>query len=280
MKIYRKLSESLVFRCALIIPVSVGIILMGVSAIYNTSSPICWSSACIGYFFELYKYPIAILGMSVPLTAIAASLHRSEEASVQIEEVMRQNVFNNYVKHKDDFFDFLARLEITNNCIFSDPLGVYRKIFPLNSYASFTYFSHQSPEDVAATRLEFLEELRVRVRAIIESLYNRKADDEFLVSLIFDIDSVTCSLGLKQSANTISASGLRSLVWPDSFSRESSKNLLAIWKGLAAFALYTPAKDHGPSSQLSELRAANSGTVKLKNMEAMDRIAGDMEGLL
>ncbi|MBC3255704.1 hypothetical protein HU733_09380 [Pseudomonas paralactis] len=280
MKPYKKLSESVTFRLALLIPTALGLALLIISATINENYEICLSSNCINYFFELYKYPLSLLGMSVPLTAIAAAIHRSEEASLQIEETIRQNKFNNYIKHKEEFFDFLKRLEINCDCVFSDPLSLYKKIFPNNNYSSFNHLSGNQVKTDNLPENPFLDDLKNDAISIFETLYDKNTDRSTLNSLILKIDEITRQkLGLKQSKSTFENPKSILLVWPDNFAQSSSRNILTISKNLSSFALHIP-KDDKNDRFTSNLRLPNSGKTKFKNMEEINKLATGIDDFL
>jgi len=277
---HKKLGQSSIFKCALLSPLAVGFLLLFIAIYNNPVLEVCFTSPCINYFFELYKYPLSILGLSVPLTAIAAALHRSEETSLQImasnkqfEETLKQNVFNNYIKHKEDFFDLVEKIEIKCQCRFIDALSLYKKIFPRNGYSSFDFFAHSKIVVTKDQPHEFLEALNRDARKILSTLYDPKTDENALISLVLDIHQTTTLLQLKQSATITYKSDSKLLVWPDEFSRSSLENLWFISKSLASFAFYE-IQDRGAVDNLGiNLRLPNSGATKMSNMKAMDELA-------
>ena len=275
---HKKLGESLVFRFALLTPLILGAALFLASAFYNDNYEVCLSSKCINYFFELYKYPLSLLGLSVPLTAIAAALHRSEEASQQIEETLRQNRFNNYIKHKEDFFDLLEKLESRCSCKFSDPLDLYTKIFPNNNYLSFSFIAHNKNTTDELSNNEFIRTLRHEVTSIMATLYDPHADEDALISLIFSINEITTRLHIKQVPGTSTDSLSRLLVWPDNFAKTSSENLGTISKTLMSFAFFKFAKSKNiPKSETNKqfalnIRLPNSHITKAKNIEITNEL--------
>lgn len=287
MKAHKKLGQSLIFRYALLSPLVVGFLLLFVSAYNNPKLELCLTSLCINYFFELYKYPLSMLGLSVPLTAIAAALHRSEETSLQIDasnkqfdETLKQNVFNNYIKHKEDFFDLIEKIEVKCQCRFVDALSLYKKIFPRNGYSSFDFFAHE--KDGAAKDLphEFLETLHRDARKILSTLYDPKTDEDALILLLLAIHETTTVLQIKQSPAITYISDSKLLVWPDEFSKNSLDNLRFISKSLASFAFYKiQARGEGDNLGVN-LRLPNSGSTKMNNMKAMDQLTAGIDEYL
>lgn len=69
-------------------------------------------------FFTIFKFPIGLLSLSVPLLAVYAANHRSEQTRVQIAHISSQNTFKNYFDHLDNFDKYLSK-EITDDSLFS-----------------------------------------------------------------------------------------------------------------------------------------------------------------
>ncbi len=63
----------------------------------------CFAEECVRTFFTVYKFPIAISGLSLPLVAMVAAIHRSMEAAHQLNEALLNNRFGNYLKHREGF---------------------------------------------------------------------------------------------------------------------------------------------------------------------------------
>ena len=82
-------------------------------------------------FIDLFKLPIAIAGLSIPLAALVASQHRSIQASRQIKLSTSQNNFSNYIDHRQLFDDFFRRSKKANANIDNDSKWmVYQFLFP------------------------------------------------------------------------------------------------------------------------------------------------------
>lgn len=279
MKAHKKLGQSLIFRYALLSPLALGFLLLFVSIYNNPKLELCFTSLCINYFFELYKYPLSILGLSVPLTAIAAALHRSEETSLQIEasnkqfnETLKQNVFNNYIKHKEDFFDLIEKIEIKCQCRFIDAPSLYKKIFPRNGYSSFDFFAHNNDGTITNAPNKLLEKLDRDARQILSTLYDPKTEEKDLISLLLAIHETTTLLQVRQSPLTTYKSDSKLLVWPDEFSKNSLENLRFISNSLASFAFYKVQEREAGDNLRHNLRLPNSGATKIRNMNAMDQL--------
>lgn len=84
--------------------------------------------------YKYMKLPLLISALSFPLVALVASIHRSAQTHKQIALAIEQNLFSNYLKHKEEFSKMLASLQDVHNVIFKSPASLYRKIFPGNGY--------------------------------------------------------------------------------------------------------------------------------------------------
>jgi hypothetical protein len=225
------------------------------------------------------------LGLSVPFTAIAAALHRSEETALQIsasgkqfEETLKQNVFNNYIKHKEEFFGLIGKIEITCQCRFADTPSLYKKIFPRNGYSSFDFVAHNENEALSGQPHEFLEKIHCSARKILSTLYDPKTDESTLIDLLLNVQEVSRVLQLKQTTSISHKSGSKLIVWPDEFAENSSKNLRFISKALAVFSFY---KFSDVKDDLAvNLRLPNSGSRKINNMKILDQLIVDIDEYL
>jgi len=81
-----------------------------------------------------------LLASSIPLVAIIAAIHRSEQthnqinlANIQVKVTEVQNTFSNYFTHRNEFFNLLASLSERYPFDFVDPSGFYKRVFPDNN---------------------------------------------------------------------------------------------------------------------------------------------------
>ncbi|MEZ8696480.1 hypothetical protein AB6D84_05120 [Vibrio lentus] len=88
---------------------SVQLVIALVSAILIISnSPLYFSFNYEGfnYFFNVFKFPLAVLASIIPVVALIAANHRSEQTKEQIRVTNSQNNFTNYYKHLEEFEKF------------------------------------------------------------------------------------------------------------------------------------------------------------------------------
>jgi len=272
-----KLGESPLFRAALLVPIMSGALLLVATSISNNNFTMCFSSECINNFFELYKFPLSILGLSVPLTAIVAALHRSEEAHLQIEETLKQNTFNNYIKHQEEFFKLLEKIESKCSCRFTDPLTLYRRIFPKNNYSYFTFAAHSKQETDDPDTNKFLELLRVETFDFKTTLYNPATDESALITLLIDIQDMVEVLHLQPSVETLEQFPNTKYVWPKDAARTATDNLKTIQRELYSFGFYKSNVRDDREALTKYIRLPNSHTTFMKNTKHAAQLALEIE---
>ncbi len=57
-------------------------------------------------FISIFKFPLAITALIIPIVALLAANHRSEQTKEQIRVTNSQNVFSNYYKHIEEFVKY------------------------------------------------------------------------------------------------------------------------------------------------------------------------------
>jgi hypothetical protein len=111
---HRHLLRSKMFWSAFLSPLAVSVILAIIISANTDLGSVCLSSECVQVFFNHFKFPFAIAGLALPLVAMAAAIHRSMEAALQIDlanrqfgEAVKNNRFGNYYKHREGFEKFI-----------------------------------------------------------------------------------------------------------------------------------------------------------------------------
>lgn len=66
-----------------------------------------FSYSGFNYFISVFKFPLAITALIIPIVALLAANHRSEQTKEQIRVTNSQNVFSNYYKHIEEFTKYL-----------------------------------------------------------------------------------------------------------------------------------------------------------------------------
>jgi len=139
---HKHLAKTKTFRWALAGPIVIGLVLAVLIGCNTELGGMCFSSSCVQGFFDVFKFPVAIMGLSLPLVAMAAAIHRSIEAAAQIEVASRQygeaivnNRFGNYLKHREGFEKLIdgycSRRHFESGCkVYVLTASVYARIFP------------------------------------------------------------------------------------------------------------------------------------------------------
>jgi len=86
------------------------------------------------FFISVFRFPLAIATLIIPIVALLAANHRSEQTKEQIRVTNNQNVFSNYYKHIEEFTRYLVDrvdnkidLRFAHSNIYPDaPIGDYR----------------------------------------------------------------------------------------------------------------------------------------------------------
>ena len=105
------LHKTFLFWLALITPIVISITLVyfidGSKLPFN--NPI--SSSDLQLIFSAYQLPLGIAGLSIPLVAMIATLHRSSQTALQITAQQKQNNIVNHFKHLEEFKEHLEEKE-------------------------------------------------------------------------------------------------------------------------------------------------------------------------
>ena len=279
---YKKLGQSTIFIVAFYVPIFFGLLLLLITGYNNTDHSLCLSSECFNNFFTLYKFPISVMGLSIPLSAIAAAIHRSEETSRQIlltqsqfNETLSQNKFSNYIKHKEDFFELIKNMENVCKCKFNDPLGTYKKIFPKNSYSKLNFNSHPKVETQKSNKL--LETLQQGLWSVTTVLFDPNSEEDQYIAFMVEIHDLTLELELSCGPDASLAQPTSKLTWPDNFAESSYKNLKYIISGLVSFSSFKPSDTSMHKISFSLQRDKNAFTVYYDNVKTINRIISEVD---
>ncbi|QLE96334.1 hypothetical protein [Neptunomonas phycophila] len=100
----KTLTQTFLFRAFFWGPIAVTIISAGI-IYYCNSENIDFSTKIekINLLFVQFKVSFLLLGSTIPLTALSASIHRSKQTQAQISQQMIQNQFSNHFKHLEEF---------------------------------------------------------------------------------------------------------------------------------------------------------------------------------
>lgn len=143
---HRHLLRTWYFWTFLTLPLIFGAALMLAIAQAEPKMPMCFTSQCVQFFFSTFKFPIAIMGSTLPLIAMIAFIHRSLEAnhqinlvSAQYSENIKNNRFGNYLKHREGFDKIIQSVcahdaKGKNFETIVDSTTLYGEVFPDSGY--------------------------------------------------------------------------------------------------------------------------------------------------
>lgn len=77
-------------------------------AVITAHTPLVWDFRSDGFnlFISTFRFPLGILALVIPIVALLAANHRSEQTKEQIRITGLQNNFANYYKHLEEFVKF------------------------------------------------------------------------------------------------------------------------------------------------------------------------------
>ncbi|WP_339686621.1 hypothetical protein [uncultured Nonlabens sp.] len=125
-----------------------------------------WSPEGFRFFISEFAFPISILAIIIPATALIATMHRSSQLSTQINLLMQQNNFANYYKHYEMFQSYYAELCNDNDILNEKKCDkIYRRLFPNSKKGDYS---------VDITLLKSINKLSKEYLEILEKLNNNE----------------------------------------------------------------------------------------------------------
>ena len=89
-------------------------------------------------FISIFKVPIGILAAAIPIVAVYATNHRSEQTKKQIEIANSQNNFINHFKHIEEFEKYIDSHFHEPVTQLTSARKTYNKLFPNSREGNFT----------------------------------------------------------------------------------------------------------------------------------------------
>lgn len=146
-----------------------------------------YSYAGFNHALVVFRVPLAILALIIPIVALLAANHRSEQTKEQIRVANEQNSFSNYYKHMEEFEKYLNKTW-NSKLHTSSPRKLHKALFPNARYGDFsvpasvwdsfdsmvTRFVEQSTELTACSKPDqnrILVEMQSTVRKFADSLH-------------------------------------------------------------------------------------------------------------
>lgn len=99
----------------------------------NSELKVDLSYSGFNHFISAFRFPLAIAALIIPVIALLAANHRSEQTKEQIRVTNSQNVFSNYYKHMEEFTKYAASRVDTE----VDLRFVHGKVYPNSSQGDY-----------------------------------------------------------------------------------------------------------------------------------------------
>ncbi|HCH2826085.1 TPA: hypothetical protein NKS99_000652 [Vibrio parahaemolyticus] len=125
----------------------------------NTPLSKDFSADGFNYFLSAFRFPLGVLALIIPIVALLAANHRSEQTKEQIRVTNLQNVFSNHYKHIEEFKKYVEGLGIES----MNDLRIrklHKKMFP-NSFQGVHLIDGGVAKDFAQGCEYILERLNV-----------------------------------------------------------------------------------------------------------------------
>lgn len=140
-------------------------------------------------FLSIFKLPIGIWSLSIPLVAIVAHIHRTIQTASQIEATKAKNLSDSFFSHHKFVTEALSKLPdyplVINNADFNlkldAPYSLYNKLYPKSSYEK--GFSQEGFMDVVTAIQNF-------IRTISSDLSMGKQETMSEKDLFHSLDSI------------------------------------------------------------------------------------------
>lgn len=113
---------------AVILTHTIAALCLSIAIIYNSNLSPNFSYEGVNFFVEVFRVPLAILALIIPMVALLASNHRSEQTIAQIKSSTSQNTFSNHYKHLEEFEKYCDTLFGESNKV-TRPRHLHRLIY-------------------------------------------------------------------------------------------------------------------------------------------------------
>jgi len=155
---HQPLFRTVWFWLAILVPVFLALFLGAGIWVSSNVGKWCFESGCVNYFVEVFKVPITIAGLSLPLVAMVAAVQRSKEAYIQIRhgqkqysEAVSNNRVGNYLKHREGFYKLIENfceieaVSAGDSKVYIDAGYLYMRLFPNNSFELLEFVQGTAP---------------------------------------------------------------------------------------------------------------------------------------
>lgn len=116
------------FRSAIALPIIIAVI-VGWFFTGDANLQFERSPEGMNLFLQMFKLPIGIASLAIPIVAVIAANHRSMQTAQQIKEQNAQNIFSNHLEHRSYFFKFISDFDPFKGEELTTP-RLYERLFP------------------------------------------------------------------------------------------------------------------------------------------------------
>lgn len=122
----------------------------------------------------VFKFPLGVLATLIPMIALLATNHRSEQTKEQIKVASNNNNFTNYFKHLSEFESYIEKHKVQKDINFKSLRNLHKLLFPQSKKGNFRAspeLKHEVSSIVGTTinHLESLEEIKTKLNEIEEN---------------------------------------------------------------------------------------------------------------
>jgi hypothetical protein len=147
-----------------------------VAVVICSNENLVWDFSAAGFnlAIELFKVPLGISALLIPLVALLAGNHRSEQTVHQFGLLQSQNNFQNYHQHREEF---------RSHCDSLNELGVGRIPNPNKFHSTVFYFAKEGDLRPSSIMLDELKHFGTQLIAQYNRIEREKNMEEFIKHL-------------------------------------------------------------------------------------------------
>ena len=165
------------------------IVALSIAGVIIASSNLNFDPSYSGFnhFLVVFRVPLGVLALSIPILALLAANHRSVQTSAQIESAAGQNKFSNYFKHVEEFQKFFEQIGPIGKLADYQARDVYGCLFPK---------SQEGIYQISGSTLSMLSNGFDDVRVLLEQLSEGNRTKESLINAHLKTQSLLASIGI------------------------------------------------------------------------------------
>ncbi|WP_421134636.1 hypothetical protein [Alteromonas sp. A079] len=207
----------------------VSLIAILISDVINQRLSFSFGHEGFNYLFVILKFPLSILATLIPLLAVYAANHRSEQTKENMRLLMSQNNFTNYHRHIELFEKHISEYNRQNLTSKYKPL--HAKLFP-------------KPDDGAPTFsicTDYFQKLEASFNSFLkEATLLSNSSSEVKVEAFLKLTSISKELEVALCSSVKSSSGIKRYTKNNTqILLQGDGSLVALVTVIKEFALFT-----------------------------------------